>query len=321
MPIEIFFCYAREDEALLNQLKIHLKPLQRQGIIEMWYDRDISAGAEWEHEIDRHLSTSKIILLLISPDFMNSDYCYGVEMRRAMERHEGGEACVIPIILRHVYWQVEPLSKLQVLPTDAKPVTDPFWHNLDIAFYNITEGIRKVAEGLVDFHLIGTVKGHSTRVMSVAFSPDGKMLASGSADGSIKLWRLSAENSVDAFHPKDLGRISSIAFSPDGEILASGGNDFMLRLWNMSNGELITTLHNTSMINTIAISPSGKMLASGSFDKKVRLWSLMTKKLLRTLEGHTLSVMSVAFSPDGKMLASGSADGFLKVWGKSSSLM
>jgi uncharacterized protein YegL len=96
---------------------------------------------EWEQEISEHLKAAEIILLLVSPDFMNSDYCYSIEMKRALERHESGEARVIPVILRPVYWQ-GVLGNLQALPKDALPVTDPEWHNLDRAFYNITEGIR-----------------------------------------------------------------------------------------------------------------------------------------------------------------------------------
>src|SRR5947208_10061471 len=102
MPVEIFFCYAHEDETLLNKLKAHLRPLQRQGLIDVWHDRDINAGQEWEQEISKHLNEAQIILLLISPDFMDSDYCYSKEMQRALERHEHREARVIPIILRHV---------------------------------------------------------------------------------------------------------------------------------------------------------------------------------------------------------------------------
>src|SRR5258708_35829425 len=105
MPVKIFFCYAHEDEALLRKVKTHLRPLQRQGLIEVWHDRDISAGSDWEREISTQLNTAKIILLLISPDFMDSDYCYGIGMKRALERHERGETVVIPVILRHVYWQ------------------------------------------------------------------------------------------------------------------------------------------------------------------------------------------------------------------------
>src|SRR5579884_1340922 len=148
MPVQIFFCYAREDEPLLKKLKSHLRPLQRQGLIDVWHDRDISAGTEWEHEISRHLDTADIILLLVSPDFMDSDYCYGVEMKQAMERHDKGEVRVIPVILRHVYWQ-GVLGRLQALPTDGKPVTDPFWHTLDIAFYSVIEGIQRVVDQLL----------------------------------------------------------------------------------------------------------------------------------------------------------------------------
>lgn len=144
MPVTIFFCYAREDEALLKKLKTHLRPLQRQGFIDVWYDRDISAGTEWEQEIKQHLNTAQIILLLVSPDFMDSDYCYGIEMQRALERHQNGEARVIPIILRPVYWHGEPLGKLQALPIDGKPVTDPEWHDQDRAFYSVANDIHKM---------------------------------------------------------------------------------------------------------------------------------------------------------------------------------
>jgi hypothetical protein len=141
MAVKIFFCYARKDKPLLKELHTHLFPLYREGLINMWHDGDISAGAEWEQEISSHLNEAEIILLLISPNFMASDYCYGIEMKRAMERHEKGEARVIPIILRSVNWQ-SILGKLQALPTDAKPIMR--WSTRDEAFYNVVEGIRKV---------------------------------------------------------------------------------------------------------------------------------------------------------------------------------
>ena len=95
------------------------------GMIEI-----LSAGVEWEQEINQHLNNAQIILLLVSPDFMDSDYCYGVEMKRAIERHERKEARVIPIILRPVYWQ-GILGKLQALPTDGKPVIHRSWHSTE----------------------------------------------------------------------------------------------------------------------------------------------------------------------------------------------
>src|SRR5258708_33002232 len=99
LPIKVVFCYAREDELLLDKLKAQLSSLQREGLITMWHDRDIHAGDTWEHEIDSHLDEAGIILFLISPDFMNSDYCYSFEMKKALEQRESGKSIVIPIIL------------------------------------------------------------------------------------------------------------------------------------------------------------------------------------------------------------------------------
>lgn len=140
--VEVFCCYARKDQPLLLELKTHLTPLQREGLITLWADTDINAGIEWEEEIRRHLNSAQIILLLISPDFIASEYCYSVEMQRAIERHERGEAQVIPIILRPVDWQGMPFGKFQALPTNASPVTSGKWHHQDEAFYEVAKGIR-----------------------------------------------------------------------------------------------------------------------------------------------------------------------------------
>jgi hypothetical protein len=141
---KLFYSYAHEDEVLRDKLATHLKILQRQKKIEVWYDREIGAGAEWEAEVKHHLENDDIILLLISPDFIASDFCYDIEMQRAIERHDAGKAVVIPVILRPTDWGGAPFSKLQALPKDGKPVTR--WSDQDEAFTNIAEGVRKVAE-------------------------------------------------------------------------------------------------------------------------------------------------------------------------------
>ncbi len=146
--LEIFFCYAREDELLRQGLEKQLRALRRQGIVDVWHDRMISAGTEWERAIDQHLNSAQVILLLVIPDFMDSDYCYGTEMKRAMERHERGEARVIPIILRPVYWQKAPFGKLQALPTDGVSIVSTKWHYQDDAFFDVAEGIRRAVENI-----------------------------------------------------------------------------------------------------------------------------------------------------------------------------
>ena len=143
---EIFFSYSHKDEALRDQLATALSGLKRQKVIRAWHDRQISGGKEWAGEIDTHLNTAQIILLLISPDFIASDYCFDLEMGRALERHEAGEARVIPIILRPTDMMGMPFRKLQALPKDAKPVTS--WANADEACLDVAQGIRRVAQEL-----------------------------------------------------------------------------------------------------------------------------------------------------------------------------
>ena len=143
VALKIFFCYAHEDKKMLNELKKHLISFQKVGIVEMWHDADISAGVEWEPEIAKHLNSAHIILLLISADFIASDYCYGTELKRAIERHELKEARVIPIILRPVYWQGAPFARLQALPTGAKPIISSIWYTLDEALLDVVNGIGR----------------------------------------------------------------------------------------------------------------------------------------------------------------------------------
>ena len=147
-PLEVFISYAHADASLRKELEKHLSLLQQRKLITSWHDRQIPAGAEWEGEIDAHLNSAQIILLLISADFLSSRYCYGIEMKRALERHHAGEARVIPIILRPVDWEQEPsLHMLQALPTNAKAVTTwPMPPTYDEAFQDIAREIRKVVE-------------------------------------------------------------------------------------------------------------------------------------------------------------------------------
>lgn len=142
--IQIFCCYAHKDEQLLDKLKNHLKPQQRQGLIHIWHDRDINAGANWEQEIEEQLNTAQIILLLVSADFIASDYCYTKEMQRVLERHARGEVRAIPIILRPTDWKITPLGKLQALPKDGKPITN--WSNRENAYLDVATGIRTIVE-------------------------------------------------------------------------------------------------------------------------------------------------------------------------------
>jgi hypothetical protein len=143
-PVPVFYSYAHEDETFRIELAKQLKILERTGIISGWSDRDIAAGEDWRNTISENLKDAKIILLLVSPDFLASDYCYDVEMSYALGRHNRGEAIVIPVFLRKTLFELAPFAKLQGLPKDAKAITD--WLNRDDAFAEIAAGIQQAAE-------------------------------------------------------------------------------------------------------------------------------------------------------------------------------
>ena len=140
----IFLSYAHEDEDLKKELDKHLMPLKRSGKIETWNDRELIAGQEWNKEILEELNKAEIILLLISKDFIASQYIWEKELEIAMIRHEKGTAKVVPIILKNCLWQDMPFAKLQALPRNARPVTD--YENQDEAFTEVAVSINKLVE-------------------------------------------------------------------------------------------------------------------------------------------------------------------------------
>jgi hypothetical protein len=141
-PTEVFFSYAHKDESFKDALLEALALLRNQGVISAWTDRDIDAGDEWAKAIDDNLERADVILLLVSNSFLASAYCYSKEMTRALERHEKGEARVIPIILRACDWTGAPFAKLQALPKDGKPISS--WSNADEAYTDVATRLRKL---------------------------------------------------------------------------------------------------------------------------------------------------------------------------------
>ena len=163
----LFFSYSHRDEELRNELETHLAGLRRQGVIEAWHDRRIVAGSDVHDEISEHLENADIILLLVSPYFIASDYCFDVEMQRAMERHETGAARVIPVILHPSDWHDLPFGRLLATPTDGKPVSK--FANQHDAFLDVTKAIRRAAEEMSSAQgsaAQGATEGPSTRPSS-----------------------------------------------------------------------------------------------------------------------------------------------------------
>jgi hypothetical protein len=142
--MKAFISYSHRDATALDRLHVHLTMLHREGLIEEWFDREILAGSSIDGDVNSQLEECGLFLLLVSPDFLHSDYCYEREMKRALERHEAGEARVVPIIVEPCEWTKSPLGKLKAVPRDGLPVSE--WTNANNAYLNIVQELRRILE-------------------------------------------------------------------------------------------------------------------------------------------------------------------------------
>jgi hypothetical protein len=146
--LNVFISYSHADEQAKDDLLKHLEPLRRLEIIKAWHDRMLKPGEDWGKKISDSLEKADIVLLLVSIDFINSPYCYDIELDRAIERHTTGECVVIPVILRSCMWKSTPFGTIQAVPKDGRPVS--LWPDRDDAFVNVAEGIKQTAEELLN---------------------------------------------------------------------------------------------------------------------------------------------------------------------------
>ncbi|MCA2723233.1 MAG: protein kinase [Microcystis sp. M136S2] len=161
-------------------------------------------------------------------------------------------------------------------------------------------------------YLDKTLTGHSESVQSVVYSPDGRYLASGSSDNTIKIWEVATGKQLHTLTGHSSG-VLSVVYSPDGRYLASGSQDKTIKIWEVATGKVRTLTGHSSQFLSVVYSPDGRYLASGSQDKTIKIWEVATGKV-RTLTGHSSEFLSVVYSPDGRYLASGSSDDTIKIW-------
>ena len=212
-PLSLFISYSHKDESLREALGDHIAALQREGVIDSWHDRQITAGQDWAGEINAELESADIILCLVSAGFLASAYCQDKEMKRALERHDAGEALVIPVIVKHADWETSALGRLQALPAGAKPVMK--WTHRDEAFLSIAKGIRKAAEELVKTRpprpsrrpatpaaapVAAPQPAHAPPAIAAATGADAASAALDIPEGPVRA------NSAFYIHPADEGR-------------------------------------------------------------------------------------------------------------------
>jgi hypothetical protein len=187
----VFFSYSHADEGLRDQLEKQLAMLMRQSVIEAWHDRRIGAGEDVDQTIDMHIETDDIILLLVSSDFLASDYCYEREMQRAMARHDAGQAIVLPVILRACDWHGAPFGKLLATPPDGRPVTQ--WPDRDQAFLEVAKAVR-AAVGRV-----GKPKPAITSPIVPLTHPQGAVSRTAPRSSNLRITKRFTERDRDAF--------------------------------------------------------------------------------------------------------------------------
>ena len=225
---KVVFSYSHADEQLRNELEKHLSPLKRMGKIETWHDRRIEPGDIFESEIDQNFSDADIVLLLVSPDFIASNYCYEVEMSNSLQRHERGEAIVIPVILRSCAWHQLPFGKLLAATTDGKPIIK-FTH-IDDGFVEVVEAVSKA---------LSKVNSTSPVAASVAFQ---ETLQINRVPGRVSVGGTSATGSK----PSGLGpRSSNLAIRKeftdrDRDVACRDGFDYLARFFENSSSELVS---------------------------------------------------------------------------------
>lgn len=194
MP-SVFFSYSHADEQMRDQIEKQLSMLKRQGVIETWHDRRIPAGQNIDHAIDEHINRDDIILLLVSADFIASDYCYAIEMTRALERHHAGEAVVIPVILRACDWHYAPFGKLNAVPRDGKPISQ--WPDVDDALLQVAKAVREAATRL------GASENHrtppATRATGASAHVSAPAAASEPRSSNLRLAKTFTQRDKDAF--------------------------------------------------------------------------------------------------------------------------
>lgn len=202
-----------------------------------------------------------------------------------------------------------PETQSHAHPISPPPITQPVTVSAKVE----SSSLRSLWDLVSEDNTI-VFAGHEDLVKSVAFSPDGKYIASGSVDKTIKIWDLTLKKESNSFSGHKL-IVNAVAFSPDGKLLASGSADKTIKIWDLATGESIQELTGHGMgVNAVAFSPDGKLVVSGSADKTIKIWNLATGEPSQTITGHKMAVNAVAFSQDNQLLASGSADRTIKLW-------
>ncbi|HEY7358702.1 MAG TPA: TIR domain-containing protein [Ktedonobacterales bacterium] len=360
----VFISYSHRDKDYLDRLHVFLKPWLQDKHIEVWDDTRLKPGDHWEEAIARALASARVAVLLVSPDFLASDFITQNELPPLLDAAERAGAVILPVILMPCLFRRTKLSRFQTVNDPAKPLSLMPSSERDVIWERLVEQMldalapapaesaqppaqpapndapeapkepapaprpRKKAEQKatppgsdlpklpteVKVSPIGTLlltyRIHINDVNTVAWSPDGTRIASGSKDQTVQIWDATTGEHLRTYfrHTKE---VRSVAWSPDGtRIVSSSGGYFAsgsdrIQIWNAATGQHIRTCNGQSgIIWVVAWSPDGTRIVSASSDNSVMMWYAAGNPLF-TIKEFTRPVASVAWSPDGKLIATG----------------
>lgn len=311
--LDIYISYSESDEELKVELEVHLAQLQRQGIINLWHSRLIEPGMGKNRVIESYIDNAQVVLLLVSPHFIASPYCYEKELLRVLDRQKSEKIHVIPILLRPVDWHNTPFGLLQPLPHNNKPIV--LWENRDEAWSEIVQELRYLHSLAVEKLALSSAMNRLSANFSLISDNNVHAIGNKAISESSVSDDISDQYALIGVFKKLANELRCLAFSPDGHVLVSGDNSGSIELWELSTGKCIQTIKGHAHVTSgVAFSSDGQLLTSCGDDGFIKLWVFSTGETIQAIRAHTDWVSCIAFSPDGSFLASGSDDGTIKLW-------
>lgn len=313
--LKIFISYSRQDSAFARRLT---NSLTRQGA-DVWIDTDdIPAGIKWSEAVQRGLDTCTAMVLIVSPDAMESsnvadEWQYYHEQRKP----------IIPVLCRPTTIRHFQLNRIQYVDFVTQGYNDAYRQLGERLFEDDESGDsarKRAPEPLTTGNtrrIVSrkTLKSHKDSVRGVAISPDSALLVTGSDDRTVRLWHTTGRRSSRI---KGIGHekaVNTVAFNPTGTFFASGSDDRTVRVWHVEKSICITALiGHGGPVTGLAFSPAEALLASSGEDGTIRLWDVRKQAPAGTLGAHEGPATDVAFSPDGALLASGGSDQRVRLW-------
>lgn len=309
-----FVSYSHADAEHLTRLHVHLAPYMRQGKVDVWDDTRIRPGMRWKEEIEAAIAQARVAILLVSADFLASEFIASDEVPPLLEAAEREGTLIVSVILSPSGFLRSKLARYQALNAPSDPLIDMPRGKQEAIWAKLAEYVADALSERLPFgtHLL-TCIGHSHAVYAVAWSRDSRRLAS-VGDDKVQVWDAMTGQKLPA-RSEHTQSVNGIVWSPDGRRLASASSGKTVQVWDASTAQRLPTYsEHSGSVNGIAWSPDGRWLASGSEDKTVQVWEALTGQRLHTYAGHSGFVRGIAWLPDGRRLVSASSDKTVQVW-------